>query len=97
MLCAQLPSPFQCLHPGCSALGLLHSAPHSPPPPLQANSRNLKLLQEHLEHPREAKRADCCFLSGVFLLFVVLPILLVGALIAGIVILILWLTGVLFH
>lgn len=36
----------------------------------------MKLLQEHLEHPRQATRADTCFLCGVFFLVVVLPMIL---------------------
>ena len=32
----------------------------------KANTRNLKLLDAHLSQPRAARRADTCFLCGVF-------------------------------
>lgn len=52
----------------------------------KANARNMKLLQEHLEHPKSATRADTCFLVSLFLLVVVLPIVLVAGIIGGIVV-----------
>jgi hypothetical protein len=52
---------------------------------LQANTRNMKLLQEHLEHPKQAKRSDTCFLIGLFFLVVVVPMVLVVGTIAAIV------------
>lgn len=52
---------------------------------VQANTRNMKLLQEHLEHPKQATRSDTCFLIGLFLLVVVVPMVLVVGTIAAIV------------
>lgn len=51
----------------------------------KANARNMKLLQEHLEHPKQAKRADTCFLFLMFFLVVVVPVVLVVGGIAAIV------------
>lgn len=52
----------------------------------KANTRNLQLLEDHLKQPAKAKRADCCFLFGVFMMVVVVPFLLVACIIAGIVV-----------
>jgi hypothetical protein len=57
----------------------------------KANAKNTALLMRHLESPkasRKAARADGCFLFGLFLLVVVLPIFLVCAIIGGIIALI---------
>jgi hypothetical protein len=51
----------------------------------QANTRNMKLLQDHLEHPKQATRADTCFLFGLFFLVVVVPVVLVMGTVAAIV------------
>jgi hypothetical protein len=59
----------------------------------KANTRNMHLLEAHLENPIQAKHDDCCFLSGVFFLVVILPCLLVAGLIAGLVVLIMFLVG----
>lgn len=45
----------------------------------------MKLLQEHLEHPKKATRADTCFLFMMFFLVVVVPVVLVMGTIAAIV------------
>jgi hypothetical protein len=45
----------------------------------------MQLLQEHLDHPKQAKRADTCFLFGLFFLVVVVPVVLVMGTIAAIV------------
>ena len=55
----------------------------------KANRRNLLLLQAHLQKPRQAKRADGCFLFGVFFTVVVLPLLAVVAVIVAIICIIL--------
>lgn len=55
----------------------------------KANRRNLLLLQAHLKKPREAKRADGCFLFSVFFVVVVLPFLAVIAIVAAIIVAIL--------
>jgi hypothetical protein len=52
----------------------------------KANAKNMKLLQEHLEHPKSATRADTCFLCSLFFLVVVLPIVLVAGIIGGIIV-----------
>jgi type III secretory pathway component EscS len=46
----------------------------------------MKLLQEHLEHPKTATRADTCFLCSLFFLVVVLPIVLVAGIIGAIIV-----------
>jgi type III secretory pathway component EscS len=46
----------------------------------------MKLLQEHLQHPKSATRADTCFLCSLFFLVVVLPIVLVAGIIGAIVV-----------
>lgn len=45
----------------------------------------MKLLQEHLEHPKQATRADTCFLLALFFFVVVVPVVLVMGTIAAIV------------
>lgn len=45
----------------------------------------MKLLQEHLEHPKKATRSDTCFLITLFFLVVVVPMVLVVGVIAAIV------------
>lgn len=45
----------------------------------------MKLLQEHLEHPKQAKRADTCFLFLLFFVVVVVPVVLVVGGLAAIV------------
>jgi hypothetical protein len=52
---------------------------------LQANSRNMKLLTDHLEHPKQATRADTCFLLALFFFVVVVPVVLVMGTVAAIV------------
>jgi MFS superfamily sulfate permease-like transporter len=53
----------------------------------------VKLLEEHLQHPRQAKRADTCFLCGLFFAVVVLPMMLVVGVIVGIIMVILAVLG----
>lgn len=67
---------------------------HPTHPSFKANRRNMKLLEAHLEQPRAARRADSCFLCGVFLICVVAPFTLVIALLGGIVVGILAAVGV---
>ncbi|KAI8465535.1 MAG: hypothetical protein J3K34DRAFT_84700 [Monoraphidium minutum] len=52
----------------------------------KANYRNMMLIEDHLKQPAKAKRADSCFLFGVFFLVVVCPLLLVACIIGGIVV-----------
>jgi hypothetical protein len=59
----------------------------------KANTKNMKLLQEHLEHPKQATRADTCFLITLFLLVVIVPLLLMVGVVVGIVLLVLHLSG----
>lgn len=63
----------------------------------KANSKNLALLKLHLEKPRRATAADTAVLCGAFCCVVVLPCLIVCGVIAGIIILILWLCKAIFH
>ncbi|KAF6261326.1 hypothetical protein COO60DRAFT_793930 [Scenedesmus sp. NREL 46B-D3] len=51
----------------------------------KANARNMRLLQEHLEHPKKGTRADTCFLCSLFFLVVVLPVMLMVGIVAGII------------
>jgi hypothetical protein len=53
----------------------------------------MKLLEEHLEHPKQAKRADTCFLLGLFFLVVVLPMMLFFGIILAIILIILAVFG----
>lgn len=55
--------------------------------------RNIALLEEHLQHPKAAKRADTCFLCGLFFLVVIVPIIFVAGIIVAIVVGVLAATG----
>lgn len=46
----------------------------------------MQLLQAHLEKPKQAKRADTCFLLGLFFLVVVLPMFLLLGIVAAIIV-----------
>jgi hypothetical protein len=63
----------------------------------KANSKNVALLKSHMEHPHKATAADTCFLCGAFFCVVVLPCLIFLGVIAGIIILILWLCKAIFN
>lgn len=63
----------------------------------RSNSKNLALLQAHLLSPRRANAADTAVLCGAFCCVVVLPCLIVCGVIAGIIILILWLCKAIFN
>jgi hypothetical protein len=63
----------------------------------KSNSKNIALLKSHMEHPRKATAADTCFLCGTFFCVVVLPCLIFLGVLAGIILLILWLCKVIFH
>lgn len=52
---------------------------------IKANTRNMKLLQDHLERPAQAKRADACFLCSFFFLVVVVPVMLFAGIVVAIV------------
>ena len=51
----------------------------------KANTKNMKLLEEHIQRPKQATRADTCFLLTLFFLVVILPMLLFLGVIAAIV------------
>jgi hypothetical protein len=63
------------------------------PAGFKANTRNAKLLQAHLEQPKQAQRADTCFLCSFFLLVVLVPMLIAVAVFGAVVLIILSVMG----
>jgi len=63
----------------------------------KSNSKNLVLLKAHLVNPRRATAADTAVLCGAFCCVVVLPCAVVCAVLAGIVVLILYLCKAIFN
>jgi hypothetical protein len=62
----------------------------------KSNSKNIALLKSHMEHPKKATAADTCFLCTTFFCVVVVPCLIFLGVLAGIILLILWLCKVIF-
>eukprot|EP00878_Enallax_costatus_P028916 GHUV01031281.1.p1 GENE.GHUV01031281.1~~GHUV01031281.1.p1 ORF type:complete len:148 (+),score=32.02 GHUV01031281.1:1064-1507(+) len=51
----------------------------------KANTRNMRLLQDHLQRPAQAKKADTCFLCTFFVLIVIVPFLIMSLIVVAIV------------